>query len=370
MVIVGAGWIGLEVAAAARTIGCEVDGRRAAGAAAAGRDGRADRIDLRRPAPRARRGPPARGVGRGGREGPGAGLRRRGAARRSRGRRRRCRTPDSLAESAGPRDRQRRARGRPAADVRPARVRRGRHRQPRPPGPGTPGPRGALGQRDRAGQGRGPERCSARTWRTSGRLTSSPISTTSAWSTSATRPRRTPTAWPCAATWRSVKGIVVWHDAGRVVAAMHVNEWDATGDLKALLGRTIDVGRFEDASVALSDLSAEAADQVAGRAVAGRVLADVLLTAHPAPRRHVDAGGGVGGHHGDHAAGLDLGEVLASSMTGAGRRRSRQSSSRSALIRSPPRGCPATTSGQHGQKRVDLLPRWCPGSARPGRCRG
>jgi 3-phenylpropionate/trans-cinnamate dioxygenase ferredoxin reductase component len=51
-----------------------------------------------------------------------------------------------------------------------------------------------------------------------------------------------------------VKGIVVWHDAGRVLAAMHVNEWDATDDLVALLGRTIDVRRLEDASVALSEL--------------------------------------------------------------------------------------------------------------------
>ena len=52
----------------------------------------------------------------------------------------------------------------------------------------------------------------------------------------------------------SVTGIVLWHDAGRVLAAMHVNEWDATDDLRALLGQTVDVARLEDPSVALSDL--------------------------------------------------------------------------------------------------------------------
>ena len=50
------------------------------------------------------------------------------------------------------------------------------------------------------------------------------------------------------------KGIVLWHDAGRVLAAMHVNEWDATDDLRALLGRTVDVARLEDPSVSLSAL--------------------------------------------------------------------------------------------------------------------
>jgi 3-phenylpropionate/trans-cinnamate dioxygenase ferredoxin reductase component len=51
-----------------------------------------------------------------------------------------------------------------------------------------------------------------------------------------------------------VKGIVAWHDEGTVLAAMHVNEWDATDDLRALLGRSVDLARFEDPSVPLSDL--------------------------------------------------------------------------------------------------------------------
>jgi 3-phenylpropionate/trans-cinnamate dioxygenase ferredoxin reductase subunit len=51
-----------------------------------------------------------------------------------------------------------------------------------------------------------------------------------------------------------VKGIVAWHDRGTVLAAMHVNEWDATDDLRSLLGRSVDLARFEDPSVPLSDL--------------------------------------------------------------------------------------------------------------------
>jgi 3-phenylpropionate/trans-cinnamate dioxygenase ferredoxin reductase subunit len=51
-----------------------------------------------------------------------------------------------------------------------------------------------------------------------------------------------------------LKGIVLWHDQGRVLAGMHVNEWDATDDLRALLGRSLDVARLEDTSVSLSEL--------------------------------------------------------------------------------------------------------------------
>ena len=51
-----------------------------------------------------------------------------------------------------------------------------------------------------------------------------------------------------------LKGIVLWHDEGRVLAGMHVNEWDATDDLRSLLGRSIDVARLEDTSVSLSEL--------------------------------------------------------------------------------------------------------------------
>ena len=95
VVIVGAGWIGLEVAAAAREAGCEVtvvepEPDRAAPRARP-RAGR----DVRRPAPRARRALPVRGVGapscaaRAARVGDGGHLDGGGAARRRRGRRHR-----------------------------------------------------------------------------------------------------------------------------------------------------------------------------------------------------------------------------------------------------------------------------------------
>ncbi len=51
-----------------------------------------------------------------------------------------------------------------------------------------------------------------------------------------------------------LKAIVLWHDHGRVLAGMHVNEWDATDDLRSLLGRSLDVARLEDTSVSLSEL--------------------------------------------------------------------------------------------------------------------
>ncbi len=54
----------------------------------------------------------------------------------------------------------------------------------------------------------------------------------------------------------ALEGVVLWHDAGRVLAGMHVNVWDATDDLRSLLGRTLDVARLEDTSVPLSDLAA------------------------------------------------------------------------------------------------------------------
>ena len=52
-----------------------------------------------------------------------------------------------------------------------------------------------------------------------------------------------------------VQGIVLWHDAGRVLAGMHVNEWDSTDHLRALLGQTLDAARLDDPSVSLSDLT-------------------------------------------------------------------------------------------------------------------
>ena len=51
------------------------------------------------------------------------------------------------------------------------------------------------------------------------------------------------------------KAVFLWHDDGRVLAGMHVNLWDAGDPLRALVGRQVDVGRLEDTSVPLADLS-------------------------------------------------------------------------------------------------------------------
>jgi NADPH-dependent 2,4-dienoyl-CoA reductase/sulfur reductase-like enzyme len=45
-----------------------------------------------------------------------------------------------------------------------------------------------------------------------------------------------------------------WLGGGRVLAAMHANDWDATDHLKRLVGQEIDLGRLRDTSVPLADL--------------------------------------------------------------------------------------------------------------------
>jgi len=53
------------------------------------------------------------------------------------------------------------------------------------------------------------------------------------------------------------RAVFLWHDDGRVLAGMHVNEWDATDHLRALVGNRVPVARLEDPAVALADLAAE-----------------------------------------------------------------------------------------------------------------
>jgi 3-phenylpropionate/trans-cinnamate dioxygenase ferredoxin reductase subunit len=50
--------------------------------------------------------------------------------------------------------------------------------------------------------------------------------------------------------------IALWHRAGRVTAAMHVNVWDAVDDLKALVGSdvAVDLARLADPTVPLASL--------------------------------------------------------------------------------------------------------------------
>jgi hypothetical protein len=51
------------------------------------------------------------------------------------------------------------------------------------------------------------------------------------------------------------KAVILWHDAGRVLAGMHVNEWDSIDDLRALVGTTVDPAVLADPDVDLAQLS-------------------------------------------------------------------------------------------------------------------
>jgi len=48
--------------------------------------------------------------------------------------------------------------------------------------------------------------------------------------------------------------IAFWLRQGVVTAAMNVNIWDVTEDLRALIGRTIDPQRLTDSGIPLTDL--------------------------------------------------------------------------------------------------------------------
>ncbi|MBB3040432.1 NAD(P)/FAD-dependent oxidoreductase [Nocardioides soli] len=51
------------------------------------------------------------------------------------------------------------------------------------------------------------------------------------------------------------QAVVLWHDAGRVLGGMHLNEWDSIDHLRALVGRTVDVARLEDTGVGIAGLA-------------------------------------------------------------------------------------------------------------------
>jgi 3-phenylpropionate/trans-cinnamate dioxygenase ferredoxin reductase subunit len=48
--------------------------------------------------------------------------------------------------------------------------------------------------------------------------------------------------------------VILWHDAGRVLGGMHVNEWDTADDLRALVGQTVDPSALADPDVELGQL--------------------------------------------------------------------------------------------------------------------
>ena len=114
------------------------------------------------------------------------------------------------------------------AQQRPAHLRRRRRRQRLPPAVRHASAGRALGQRAAPGPARGPLDARARTSSTTGCRTSTPTSTTWAWSTPAT-PR------PAAYDSVVVRGdlakrefIAFWTAGGRVLAGMNVNVWDVT----------------------------------------------------------------------------------------------------------------------------------------------
>ncbi|HEU5035919.1 MAG TPA: FAD-dependent oxidoreductase [Nocardioides sp.] len=51
------------------------------------------------------------------------------------------------------------------------------------------------------------------------------------------------------------QAVVLWHDEGRVLGAMHLNDWDATDHLRALVGQVVDPRELADPAVDLAQLS-------------------------------------------------------------------------------------------------------------------
>ena len=146
-------------------------------------------------------------------------------------------TPDTaLAEAAGLTHRQRHRRRRPAAHA-------PRPTSSRPATSPTPTTR-CLAATCASSTGTTPSArawsprrtCWARRCPTTGCPTSSPTSTTSAWSTSATSGRTATTTWSSGA--RPTKGTFTafWLREGRVLAGMHANDWDAMDSIRQIVG--------------------------------------------------------------------------------------------------------------------------------------
>jgi 3-phenylpropionate/trans-cinnamate dioxygenase ferredoxin reductase subunit len=51
------------------------------------------------------------------------------------------------------------------------------------------------------------------------------------------------------------EAVVLWHDDGLVLAGMHLNVWDATDGIRAVVGRRVDPGRLADPGADLSALA-------------------------------------------------------------------------------------------------------------------
>ena len=150
----------------------------------------------------------------------------------ARRRRNRCHSRAGARRRGGACGRQRHPRRRAPGDERPGDLRRGRRRQP-PPSRRSAGCASSTGTTRCTRARRRRAACSAPTTPTRARRTSSPTSTTSVWSTPGYAP-----------TWDRVvfrgdpatrEFIAFWLADGRVVAGMNVNVWDVAEPIQALI---------------------------------------------------------------------------------------------------------------------------------------
>ena len=155
-----------------------------------------------------------------------------------------------LAAAGRARRRQRHPRRRAPADQRARRLRRRRRRQ-RPPPASTASASASSTGPTRCTRGRSPPApCSAQPTPTTACRTSSPTSTTSAWST-----RASPATWD-RVVFRgdpaSREFIAFWLAGDRVVAGMNVNVWDVTDPIQRLIRErvAVDDRRLADPDVA------------------------------------------------------------------------------------------------------------------------
>ena len=260
VVVVGAGWIGAEVAASARQRGLDVTvvdpDRGPAGARAGPRGGRR----LPRHPRRSRRADAAGDQA----SRPSRATAPSSASARATGAQLECdfvvvgdrRAAAHATRRPGrPRGRRRDPRRRAPADQRARRV-RGRRRRRRPaPVLRRADPRRALGQRPPPGPGRRAQHARRRPRPTTACRTSSPTSTTSAWSTRASPARGT--ASSSAATPPAASSSPSGSPATACVAGMNVNVWDVVDPIQRLIRErvAVDDRRLSDPDVPLEQLA-------------------------------------------------------------------------------------------------------------------
>ncbi len=261
VVVIGGGWIGLEVTAAAREAGSAVTVLESLDLPLLRVLGPEVGRDLRRPPPRARRRPAHRRPGRrrSSKDGDGGPSYTSATAARSR------RTSSwsasawpptsSLAEAAGIEtdngvlvDERLRTSDPDVYAV-------GDIANHAAPGARPPDPRRALGHRDRAGRDGGRTRCSAHDI-TYDRL---PYFFTDQYDLGMEYVGSVgPDGYDEVVLRGDTKGrtfTAFWLQGGRVVAGMHVNDWDATDHIRAIVGKEISADRLRNEDLSLEELA-------------------------------------------------------------------------------------------------------------------